>query len=333
MSTAPRATDESFFVTGGQGFIGAWIVRQLLAEGSRCVLFDLERDDRILEQVLEPDQLSGLERIYGDVAETKTLLGAVEKSEATRLIHLAGLQIPTCRSNPILGARVNVLGTLNVFEAARLGKAQVRSVTYASSAAVAGGVDDYSGPIVDDAHHVPRTHYGVFKTANEGNARVYWLDHGIPSVGLRPVAVYGVGREVGVTSGPTKAIKAALLGREYTIQFSGATAFQYIEDVARNFVACGRVRVEGAHALNVRGDNLSVEDFLRVLEKEFPEGAGRIGFAGPPIPVAFDFLETGLEKLLGEVTHTSVSEGVHRTAEQFRRLQARGKLHERDLNG
>lgn len=333
MSSLSTTSDESFFVTGGQGFIGAWIVRQLLSEGSRCVLFDLKHDDRILEQVLEPDQLDGLERVYGDVADTKTLLGAVEKSEPTRLIHLAGLQIPTCRSSPILGAQVNVVGTMNVFEAARLGKGQVRSVTYASSAAVAGGVEDYTGPVPDDAHHVPRTHYGVFKAANEGNARVYWLDHGIPSVGLRPVAVYGVGREVGVTSGPTKAIKAALLGREYTIQFSGTTAFHYVEDVARSFVACGRAPLEGAYALNIRGDNLSVEDFIGVLEKEFPEGSGGIKFAGPRIPVAFDFLETGLEKLLGKVTRTPVAEGVRRTAELFRRLQARGKLHDRDLAG
>ena len=53
----------------------------------------------------------------------------------------------------------------------------------------------------------PTTHYGVFKRANEGNARVYYLDHGLNSVGLRPLTVYGVNRDTGLTSDPTKAKK------------------------------------------------------------------------------------------------------------------------------
>jgi nucleoside-diphosphate-sugar epimerase len=322
---------ERFFITGGQGFLGAWIAKHLLVENARCTLFDLAPDDRILEQVLEPEETASLEREYGDVADTRTVVEAVEKAGATRLIHLAGVQIPTCRADPLLGARVNVIGTLNALEAARLSRGRVRSVTYASSAAVAGAVGDYTGPIPDGAQHVPRTHYGVFKTANEGNARVYWLDHGLPSVGLRPLAVYGVGREVGVTSGPTKAIKSAVLERRYTIPFSGPTAFNYVEDAARVFVACSRLDARGAHALNMRGEKLSVEEFAAVIEREVPEARGRVRVEGPPIPVAFDFGEPGLERLLGSVHHTPVEEGVRRTADRFRALLSRGKLHDRDL--
>ncbi|MBI4603334.1 MAG: SDR family oxidoreductase, partial [Planctomycetes bacterium] len=221
--------------------------------------------------------------------------------------------------------------TLNVFEAARRAGGRVRSVVYASSAAVAGRVEDYPRPIDDGAHHVPRTHYGVFKTANEGNARVYWLDHGVPSVGLRPLAVYGVGREVGVTSGPTKAVKSAVLGRPYTIGFTGTTGFNYVEDVARVFIGCSRAATQGARALNLRGEILSVDDFVGVIERVVPGAVGRIRAEGPTIPVAYDFLETGLEDLLGRVPHTPLEEGVRRTADRFRRLLARGALHDRDL--
>ena len=83
---------------------------------------------------------------------------------------------------------------------------------------------------------VPSTHYGVFKCCNEGNARIYFQDHGISSVGLRPWTVYGVGRDLGMTSEPTKAIKAVLLGRPYHISFGGWTDFQYVDDVAKTFV-------------------------------------------------------------------------------------------------
>ncbi len=324
-------TQDRYFLTGGQGFIGAWIAKQLLLAGSSCVLFDLKPDDGILAQVFDEDELRQLERVYGDVGDTEVVRKALDASQATNVIHLAGLQIPTCRSQPLLGARVNVIGTLNIFEAVRQSGGRVKNVVYASSAAVAGSSGDYKGPIADDTPHVPRTHYGVFKTANEGSARVYWLDHGIPSVGLRPLAVYGVGREVGVTSGPTKAIKAALLRRPYTIGFSGQTAFNYVEDAARIFIDCSKAAREGAQALNMRGEYLTVEEFAKLVEREVPGSAGLIRVSGGPIPVAYDFVEPGLEKLLGRVPHTPVADGVHRTAQRFRRLLELGKLRDQDL--
>ena len=100
-----------------------------------------------------------------------------------------------------------------------------------------GGPDKYpAGPLADDVPLVPSTHYGVFKCCNEGNARIYFQDYGISSVGLRPWTVYGVGRDLGMTSEPTKAIKAVLLGRPYHISFGGWSDFQYVDDVAKAFV-------------------------------------------------------------------------------------------------
>src|SRR5262249_39424955 len=152
-----------------------------------------------------------------------------ESVGATHLLHLAGLQVPTCRTNPILGARVNVIGTLAVFETAVALKGQVKRVVYASSAAVHAPPDPAAtGPIEDDARLAPVTHYGAFKVCNEQNARVYWLDHGVTSVGLRPWTVYGVGRDFGVTSEPTKAIKAVAAGRRYAISYGGSQDLQYV---------------------------------------------------------------------------------------------------------
>jgi nucleoside-diphosphate-sugar epimerase len=325
--------EEHFFITGGQGFIGSWIVKQLAAERASFVLFDLAADDHILQQVLEPADLGRLRRLHGDVADSETVLDAVQASRASVVIHLAGLQVPACRQDPVLGARVNVLGTLNVLEAARRLRPQVKLVVYASSAAVAGMPEDYAAGIPDDAHHVPRTHYGIFKAANEGNARVYWLDHGVPSVGLRPLSVYGVGREIGITSGPTKAIKAAVLGRPYTISFSGMTGFELAADAASIFAACARAEVSAALALNLRGVTASVEDFIRAIETVLPEAKGTLSCRGPALPVACNFLEAGLEALLGPIRRQPLVEGVRRTVEHFRRLEARGMLHVQDLEG
>ena len=102
-------------------------------------------------------------------------------------------------------------------------------VVYTSSMAVftAEDADPLTGRLTATAHPHPPNHYGVYKQANEGNARIYWLDSGLSSVGLRPMTVYGVGRDQGMTSGPTKAIVAAVLGMPYRVSFSGPTLYQY----------------------------------------------------------------------------------------------------------
>ena len=145
--------------------------------------------------------------------------------------------MPTCQADPVTGAFVNIVGTLNVFESAKaLGLARV---IYASSAAVFGA-SDANSPLGESAQSEPATHYGVFKRTNEGNARVYFLDHGLSSVGLRPLTVYGVNRDSGLTSDPTKAMKAAVLGLPFHIRFSGATDFQYVADTAAAFLGITR---------------------------------------------------------------------------------------------
>ncbi len=323
---------ENFLITGGQGFIGAWIARRLLDEGTPFVLADRTPNNGILAQVIEPDRLAEVERVFFDMVDTERVARVVVEHGITHIIHLAGLQVPACREDPVLGARVNVIGTLNVFEAARRAGGQVRGIAYASSAAVAGDPDEYDGPIGDDARHQPKTHYGVFKGANEGNARVYFLEHGIASVGLRPYTVYGVGREIGITSGPTKAIKAAVLGRRFEVPFTGMTSFVLAEDLAGIFVDCARADPGGALALNVRGIVDTVETFLGHLGAVFPESVERISASGPPIRIAFDVEEQGLARLLGgEVTHTPIRDGIQRTIDLFRRLADSGRLHDRDL--
>ena len=115
-------------------------------------------------------------------------------------------------------------------------------VVYTSSIGMyaADDADPATGRLAAGATAHPHNHYGVYKQANEGSARVYWLEDGIRSIGLRPLTVYGVGRDQGMTSGPTKAIVAAVLGVPYTVPFGGPTLFQYAEDAARMLVAASR---------------------------------------------------------------------------------------------
>ena len=315
-----------YLITGGQGFFGAWIARRLLEEQATFVMTDLEPDDGVLRQVLSEDQLASLQLRFGDISSRDFVRELVQETRPTRIIHLAGLQVPACRADPVLGAKVNVAGTLNVFEAARAQDGDSPIVVYASSAAVAGPQEDYTARIPDHAAHLTRTQYGVFKLCNEGNARLYWEEHGVPSVGLRPLTVYGVGREVGITSGPTKAIRAAVLGKEYTVPFSGVTGFNYVQDIADDFIGAAMGHGEGALALNTPGEIHDLREFLDLVEREIPAAAGRLHCEGAPVPVAWDCSEEGLEELLGKVPHTPVAEGIKATIAEFEGLKARGLL-------
>ena len=329
-------------ITGGYGFIGAWIIRTLLTRGDQVWVYDLKEDRRRLRLILPETEVMRVTFVPGDVTDLPTLSAAIKEHGITHVIHLAGLQVPTCRADPILGAKVNVLGTLAVFEALRAAGGQVKRLVYASSAAVFGAPDKYpqradggafDWPLGDDVPLVPSTHYGVFKCCNEGNARIYFQDNGISSIGLRPWTVYGVGRDLGMTSEPTKAIKAALLGRPYHINFGGWTDFQYVEDVAKAFVLSLERPYSGAKSYNLRGAVVTLTDFHTALARVLPEAAQLVTIGTTQIAIAYDLSDAGLEADLGAMPKTSLEDGIRETVEIFRQLQSEGRLDTADLDG
>jgi nucleoside-diphosphate-sugar epimerase len=321
-----------FLITGAKGFIGAWIVKNLVARGDRPWVFDLDTESHRLRALLSDEQLKAVTFLQGDVTVLEEVDRAVAENGITHIIHLAGLQVPLCAANPPLGAKVNVLGTLNVFEVARRRRDLVKRIVYASSAAVFGP-EEFYGPttVQEGAPLLPGTHYGVFKQCNEGNARVYFTNDGIPSVGLRPWAVYGVGRDQGISSGPTKAIKASVLGRPYVIRFTGAVDLQYVDDCARIFLRCAEDDLPDARVYTLRGSVVQVEEFIRTLEQVYPRAQGLIRAEGKHLPIAPDLDDSALVRDLKDVPRTPLDHGISKTAAIFERLQSEGRLDTRDL--
>jgi nucleoside-diphosphate-sugar epimerase len=314
----------TYFITGAQGCIGSWIVKALAERGDTPVVFDRSADARRLSAIMEPEYLERVQFVIGDITDGAAVSSAIQNSNAKSIIHLAGLQVPTCKADPVTGALVNVVGTLNVFEAAREFGAE--RVVYASSAAVFGMSED-GEPLDETAATEPTTHYGVFKRTNEGNARIYFLDHGLSSVGLRPLTVYGVGRDAGLTSDPTKAMKAAVLGFPFQIRFGGATDFQYVADTAAAFIKCADSATEGAHVFNLHGETIEVERIVEVINKNAP-GSGKelVTFSGAPIPIAPAMNDAAIRRMLGDLPSTPLEEGVRETMKRFAELRDAGRL-------
>jgi len=316
-------------MTGGFGCIGSWVAKQLADAGQEVWIYDLKEDTHRLDLILEPDQRSSIHFVPGDVSDVEGLRSAVERVGATEILHLAGLQTPVCRTSPLLGAKVNVIGTLAVFEAALTHKSQVRRVVYASSAAVHGPAEPGAkGAVGDQVRLAPLSHYGAFKVCNELNARVYWLDHGITSIGLRPWTVYGVGRDFGMTSEPTQAIKAVALGRPYRISYGGKQDLQYVADVAATFVRALEHPFEGADAFNLRGAVEPIEAFVSALGDTVAEARTLVTHGDRQLPIAPDLDDNRLQSQLGPIPRTSLRAGIAETYRRFVALRDQGRLDE-----
>ena len=318
------ASDERFLVTGALGCIGAWTVRNLVRAGVPTTVLDLAREPNRIKLIMTDEEVARIRFIAGDVTDLDMVERALAQAQATHVIHLAALQVPACQADPPLGARVNVTGTVNMLEAAR--RAGLDRVVYASSIAVYAPAEAYpQAPVAHDAPLQPHTHYGVYKQANEGNARVYWSAHGLSSIGLRPYVVYGPGRDQGLTSGPTKAMLAAVLGQPYHIGFGGRFNFQFADDVARIFIQAARASFEGADVFNLRGALLSMDDIVAAVEAAEPASRGQITFDPKPLPFPDDMDDAPLTSTIGPVPQTPLADGVARTIEIFRQAIGEGK--------
>src|SRR5947209_8018811 len=282
---ATMSTDR-FLITGALGCIGAWTVRNLIREDVPTVVFDLGRDPHRLKLILAPEEMARVTFVHGDITDLAALEQALDEHAITHVIHLAALQLPFVKANPPLGARVNVVGTVNVFEAVAKRKERIGRVIYASSVAVYDATDaGEPGAVVQHtATGHPTSLYGVFKQANEGTARIYWQDNCVASIGLRPATVYGPGRDQGITSAPTKAMLAAAVGQPFHIPYGGRGEFQYADDVAKAFIACARRPFEGAEIFNLHGSVAHMSELVAAIEAVVPQSRGQITFAEPDFP-------------------------------------------------
>ncbi len=325
--TGPEAAEERFLVTGALGCIGAWTVRTLVREGVPVVAFDLGRDPRRIAQIVQPEELDRVTFVRGDITDLGALDRALEEHVITNVIHLAALQVPFCRADPPLGAQVNVTGTVNVFEAVRRRGDGMAPIVYTGSIGMysPSDVDPVTGRLEEDAEAHPGNHYGVYKRANEGTARLYWTDSGVPSVGLRPMTVYGAGRDQGMTSTPTVGIAAAVLGIPYEISFGGRTLFQYAPDVARTLILASRTRGDGSPVYNLGGEAVDLTDWVLAIEDAVPEAAGLISVASTELPFPSDIAHDRIAEL-GDVPVTPFRDAIAETAAIYRRLAEEGRL-------
>lgn len=307
------AFDGPVLVTGAGGCIGSWALALLDRAGVPAVAFDLTDDRRRPTLLLEKARLETIPWVTGDIADTAAVASAVSGHGVRAIVHLAALQVPFCAADPVAGARVNVVGTVNVFEAARA--AGIRRVAYASSIAALSFIGD--APWL-------KTLYGAYKLCDETVAAVYADQMGVPSVGIRPGVVYGVGRDQGMTSKTTVALLAAAAGRPFTIPFTGPVSALHAGEVASAFLHAVAAEREGTSVFDLNGRATSVEVWLEMVRALAPEA--RVGATGAALPFPADLPDEPLKAHIGDYGQIPLEDGVRGTFEAFRRLLDEGRI-------
>ncbi|MCZ4254117.1 NAD(P)-dependent oxidoreductase [Sulfitobacter sp. G21635-S1] len=292
-------------VTGGAGFLGRALTQALVAEGHRVVVSDLRLPD-------EAQRVTGATYVQNDVRDGAAVMSLVETQGIAAIVHLAALVIPACRKDPMLGAEVNVLGHINLLEAAR--RAGIRRLVYTSSLAARP-----RGPLDS-----PANLYGVYKAACEDISKVYLMDHGLPSVGLRPNVVYGPGRVEGETAAISLAMRAAARGERFEIPFTGRMCFQHVDEVIEIFKRCLAAQNDTAVVSDLTTKVHSIGDVLAAIRACVPEADVH---AAPSLRAAPDGLDNNpLRRLLGNWKSVSLAEGTARTIARCREAAVAGPL-------
>jgi len=267
-------TDETVLVTGGTGFIGSYVAKDLVEHGHDVVAYDLSTDERILEKVGVADDV---ETRRGDVSDPTDVVSAVADTGTTHIVHLAALLTNTAEENPRAAMAVNVEGTSNVFEAARTLDDQVERVAWASSAAIYAPPQHYDDGgdwwVTEDDLTYPDTLYGATKEYNEHQARVYREEYGVSDVALRPTVAYGPYRETGGSAFLANIVERPALGQPFEVDYGTEEIdWQHVADIAQAFRLAAFADADDLtrRVYNVRGELASVREAAETVREIMP---------------------------------------------------------------
>jgi nucleoside-diphosphate-sugar epimerase len=278
-----------------------------------AVAYDLTDDKRRPRLLMQDDAVKRIPWEIGDIADSDRVLKVARDHGVHAIIHLAALQVPFCKADPINGAKVNVVGTVNVFEAARsLG---LKRLAFASSIA--------AHSFFPDQAWLP-TLYGAYKYCDEMIGKVYFQDCGVPSIGIRPGVVYGIGRDQGMTSKTTVAILAAAAGKRYTVPFSGAVSGLHAGEVASAFIKSVSKDRNEAMVFDHNGVPSTVEDWFELVRAVAPDADLHV--EGEPLPFPADLSDEPIRDFLGDFGHMSLDEGIKATYDGFQALLRNGVI-------
>lgn len=327
-------------VTGGTGCIGSVSISKLLQYSGieKIIVATRSGNAEPLKLWLGEDLDPRVEFVTFDVSDYELVKKLTPEINPTHILHLGGFQSPDCSAYHLKGMEINVGGTMTLLDVAEK-LPQLERFVFASSGAVYGKRAQYSHTTIEeDVRLTPPNHYGIWKLAGEHLARLFYDNTHIPTVCLRLNTTYGPGRDKGMTSAPTFALKTVASGsvKNETIPFAmpyqGLENYHYVEDVGEHFAACTMQPFEGYGYFNIKGQTIEVNRFLEIIREQAEAlGWGRfvdvsVAPGAQPNMFSYDLNHERIEKAFPNLPLTDLREGVGKSLQIFRKMALEEKL-------
>jgi UDP-glucose 4-epimerase len=307
-------------ITGGAGFIGTTLARQLVDSNEIVAIDNLHRDTLSGTDLGDHPNFSFH---HGDVLDAPLVAELVRG--ATHVVHCAAIAgVETVLESPVRTMRVNVIGTYNVLEAAvQTLDTLERFVDFSTSEVFGTHAYNVTEGAVSTIGSVgeARWTYAVSKLAGEHMAHAYHDERGLPAVTVHPFNVYGP-RQVG--GGAIRAfIEAALAGDDLTVRGDGSQirAWCYVDDMVAGVLACLQRPEAVGQAFNIGNPRSSVTIYeLALRVKRLTGCPGEIVFA----PLGYTDVELRIpnvkkaRELLGWEPRIELDDGLARTIAWYR---------------
>jgi nucleoside-diphosphate-sugar epimerase len=318
---------KGILVTGGSGLVGAYAVAMLLERGERPVVFDVALNERLLGAAgVDTDKVT---LIRGDMADLPALISTLRENDCDRIIHLAAYLGEEVQRRPYSGVRLNFMGTVNVFEAARLEK--VSRVVFPSSGTVyIGSIGEGLTKIDENIPINPPSVYAATKASCELMGRAYARRYGFEFICLRyvgglygpsPVALKAT-REVAIQ----QMIRSAIKGETAKIRWPyGPAEILYGKDAAKGTVLAvlkDKFKDDLFHIGN--GQMVGGDEIIDAIGKSFPEAKIELIRGNNPMPypesrIASDFSRS--KEQLGYEPDYPIDKAVADYAATLKRLE------------
>lgn len=321
----PTITGKTVLVTGGAGFIGSNLVDTLLLQGNRVKVIDnfiTGNRENIVEHLKNPNYTL----IEADICDYDACTLAVKGVDL--IFHQAALgSVPRSIENPVLTTNINIIGTVNILDAAR--RANIRRCVYAASSSTYG--DSKTLPKVEDVIGRPLSPYAITKYTNELYAQVFSEIYGLECIGLRYFNVFGRRQspEGAYAAVIPKFIDHVYKGKQPTINGDGSYSrdYTYVDNVIQaNILAA---TTENRNAVNkvyniAVGDRITVNELFYTVRKEIaqykPTAEQVEAHYGPirqgDIPHSQASIELAGRLLSYSPTH-NLQQGIHETVKWF----------------
>jgi len=254
-------------ITGGAGMVGKELARLLVADGEDVSILDLVPESRL------PDDLRGHVTLYRtDLTNWAQVLGVVKQAKPETIYHVAALMPPACEIDHAAGYAVNVVGTFNMLEAARLFDS--RQFIYSSTTATFGS--NLPDIVPGDYPQTPPTMYGTSKVCSEQLGLHYNRTYGIDFRAVRFLSIIGPGRVKGSgwSAYTSLVIEECARGRPFTIQVAESLTlrFIYVKDAASSLaqLAHASERSLSTRIYNLDGFSASTKELVEATRRHIP---------------------------------------------------------------